>query len=404
MKLSCREFRTHLERHLTGEPAPENLTPLSWHEHLLGCAPCRELLEAEEALEYLLASLPDPCLPEHLVPRVLGRLREARELSNSGAARLDQLLETADASATSSADTRAPANLAGSVLAGLALDRLLERLPTEPVPSGLASRVLAGLATPRERLANQLREEAALDRLLDRVPQATPPADLTLAVLDGLGEERFGAQPLERRTPQRLLRLPLRISLGASLAAAALLAALALGLWGKALWGTPDSVQPREMAGGPTEASPDSPGPSPLTEPDAIPAPGLEVAVAEGALDGGPTPDLMPGQDEPGQDEPGPNGPGPGDVELPGETLQGPHTEVANSAPDSETDDMPEEALLAALDLLEDENWDLFFENDDVDLLLSAFDVGEELLLEIDALAPTDGEAPTDGAETDRQG
>ena len=170
MNAPCREFRASLERHLTGEPSPASLTSLGWHEHLLGCAACRDLLAVEEALEYLLASLPDPQLPDHLVPRVLTRLRETREEAQRSAARLDHLLETGDASAVGSPNTAPQENLAGSVLAGLALDRLLERQPSEPVPVGLAERTLAGLAAGRQRLAIQARQEAALDRLLDRVP------------------------------------------------------------------------------------------------------------------------------------------------------------------------------------------------------------------------------------------
>ena len=69
----CRDFRELLERALC-EPADQR-EPLAWHEHLGVCAECRSLLEEEEALEHLLASLPAPALPEALTERVLARLR-----------------------------------------------------------------------------------------------------------------------------------------------------------------------------------------------------------------------------------------------------------------------------------------------------------------------------------------
>ena len=61
MSSNCREFRRLLERELSPD-TPAELTTLSWHEHLLSCESCRELLREEEALEVLLASLPLPSL------------------------------------------------------------------------------------------------------------------------------------------------------------------------------------------------------------------------------------------------------------------------------------------------------------------------------------------------------
>jgi hypothetical protein len=378
MNAPCREFRASLERHLTGEPSPASLTSLGWHEHLLGCAACRDLLAVEEALEYLLASLPDPQLPDHLVPRVLTRLRETREEAQRSAARLDHLLETGDASAVGSPNTAPQENLAGSVLAGLALDRLLERQPSEPVPVGLAERTLAGLAAGRQRLAIQARQEAALDRLLDRVPAPTPPAGLVTLVLDELDGERFGAQPLERATPLRLVRSPL----GASLAAAALLAALALSLWGGALLGAGDTDQERNLA----ESGDGAEGPAPtetLVQPSED---NTELAVEER--------DATPVTEDPAFTAP---------VMRSGTETAAVQPELPPSEP-TLAGDLPDEELLAALDLLDVENWELFYGNEDVDLLLSAFDVSDELLLEIDALAPMEAEAPDEGTEDDRQG
>jgi len=150
---ACREFRARLADAL-GAPSSSaregvaGLTSLSWHEHLLGCADCRTLLEAEEALEALLATLPEPVLPPALAQRVLARLARAR-----GERALDELLERG-------AELAVPAGLAGGVLAALrpqrdeaALDRLLDRLaPPEP-PAGLARRVLRGLEPQRARRA-----------------------------------------------------------------------------------------------------------------------------------------------------------------------------------------------------------------------------------------------------------
>ncbi|MCZ6597031.1 MAG: hypothetical protein O7B99_05280 [Planctomycetota bacterium] len=150
MSSACKNFRARLERALRGRGDAAERSGLAWHEHLLACVPCRELLQAEEALEELLASLPEPRLPAHLAERVLARLAAERR---SDAGDLDELLELDTA-------PEAPAGLVGRVLEGLAaerrvlgedaaLDRLLERVPAPQAPEGLSARVLAGLAAER---------------------------------------------------------------------------------------------------------------------------------------------------------------------------------------------------------------------------------------------------------------
>lgn len=156
----CRDFRAALEAELLGRPSQEKLAGLSWHAHLLGCADCRELLEKEEALEALLASLPEPRLPEALARRVLLRLREDRAVE----VRLEKLLELGDAA-------RAPAGLAAGILARLApereaqaarladaqLEKLLDLDQDLAVPAGLAARVLSGLEPARFAPARRAR-------------------------------------------------------------------------------------------------------------------------------------------------------------------------------------------------------------------------------------------------------
>jgi hypothetical protein len=157
---ACYEFRARLASVLAGrvEPAtllqPAALAELAWHEHLLACGDCRELLEAEEALDQLLASLPDPKLPRALAERVLSRLEVSR-LAEPLEAALDALLERSDVA-------EAPGQLAARVLANLEderrtarveheLDRLLERVDAPRTPVGLAARMLARLDGERAR-------------------------------------------------------------------------------------------------------------------------------------------------------------------------------------------------------------------------------------------------------------
>ncbi len=144
MTRDCNSFREMLggalEASLHG--SGEGLRVLGWHEHLLACEACRELLEQEEALELLLASLPDPVLPPQLAERLLARLRDRRE------AGLDALLDLDH--------VEPPPGLARDVCRGLArdametrLDALLDRAGELPVPAGLAGSVLAGLQRAR---------------------------------------------------------------------------------------------------------------------------------------------------------------------------------------------------------------------------------------------------------------
>ena len=93
MKSACRSFRTLLEERLRGRPAPRQLSELSWHEHLVGCAACRTLFETEEALEVLLATLPDPRLPPEVKRRLDGEYGEDREEGGKTIAWLARLSE-----------------------------------------------------------------------------------------------------------------------------------------------------------------------------------------------------------------------------------------------------------------------------------------------------------------------
>jgi hypothetical protein len=131
---SCREFRERLGAALEGTLVG---APLAWHEHLVACEACRALFEAEEALDELLACLPEPELPVALARRILRRLETDRALDRA----LDQVVR---------ADVEVPDGLAARVLAGLqtrpSLDELLERQPEPEVPAGLSARVLVGLA------------------------------------------------------------------------------------------------------------------------------------------------------------------------------------------------------------------------------------------------------------------
>ena len=192
----CQDFRELLERALC-EPAAQ-LAPLSWHAHLGVCAKCRSLLEEEEALEHLLASLPAPALPEALTDRVLARLRSEHAPKDLDAVLdLDQLEE--------------PAGLPDRVLNELELDRLLARAPEPEVPAGLSARVLVGLeperrapvarVIPLRRLAPvaaalvallaffALRGDDQIEPPVAGVPVEERPSDEMLAVLDLLGDE-----------------------------------------------------------------------------------------------------------------------------------------------------------------------------------------------------------------------
>ncbi len=164
MKPDCSRFRGRLERALCAREGERPLE-LAWHAHLFACQDCRALLAAEEALDVLLASLPEPSLPSDLVQRVLARLRSRSDEATRLPAHLDDLLEL-------DRPARTPLGLGARVLAGLAperagdgaserLDRLLERVPEPEVPAELASHVLAGLAAERHPVRSWRRSRSA---------------------------------------------------------------------------------------------------------------------------------------------------------------------------------------------------------------------------------------------------
>jgi len=192
----CQDFRELLERALC-KPAAQ-LEPLAWHEHLGVCPECRSLLEEEEALEHVLASLPAPTLPEALAERVLARLR-----SEHAPRDLDSLLDLDQ--------FEGPEGLTERVLDELELDRLLARVPEPEVPAGLSARVLVGLGPERQapvarviplrRLAPvaaalvallaffALRGKDEIEPPVAVVPVEERPSEELLAVLDLLGDE-----------------------------------------------------------------------------------------------------------------------------------------------------------------------------------------------------------------------
>lgn len=186
MNSACFEFRARLASVLAGRVEPAAVAELAWHEHLLACGDCRELLEAEEALDQLLASLPDPKLPRALAERVLSRLEVSR------------LAEPLDA----------------------ALDALLDRSPAAAAPDQLAARVLANLEDAR----HTLRAENELDRLLERIAVPRTPVGLAARVLARLERERarpiaHSAEPAVAAQPRRARRMTV-YALAASLAVA----------------------------------------------------------------------------------------------------------------------------------------------------------------------------------------
>lgn len=228
---SCREFRARLERALEGRPLPGELSALSWHAHLLHCESCRTLLEREEALEELLASLPAPKLEPALARRVLARLRES-EFARDG---LDALLELDPAGAP-------PAELGARIASAVrrraaeeserALELLLELDAALPVPPGLAQRTLNACAS--ERVAPR---EHALDRLLELDARLEAPAGLA-----GRVRLRLAAERSRRRR------------VAGALSAAAALTLIALPLW----WAQPSAPKPHGLVEAPPEPAPDS--------------------------------------------------------------------------------------------------------------------------------------------------
>ena len=206
----CNEFRARLAASLVGRPAPP-APRVAWHEHLVACAACRALLEDEEALEAVLASLPEPALPPDLAERVLARLAGERVTTLDGLLDLNRVAATADR----------------------------ERL------AGLAARVLSGLeaARERERLAGA---ERRLDALLDRVPAPDVPDDLAERVLAAV------------RPRPRLFALRGGLA-WAALAAAAAVLALVAWRFTRTDGVAPLDAPPRNVAGGSLPAEPRAP-------------------------------------------------------------------------------------------------------------------------------------------------
>lgn len=200
---SCTAFRERLERSLC-EPTSERRS-LSWHEHLGTCGDCRRLLEEEEALDWLLASLSSPELPSELASRLLVRLREQRVSQELDALLERDLLDE-------------PEGLADRIKEDLALDRLLERGAEMEAPVGLSARVLAALKgeseQPRVRsfplrrlmpLAASLlallgllfiNRDGASPMPLAELPVDERPSSEMLALLDILGDEAIWEEEL----------------------------------------------------------------------------------------------------------------------------------------------------------------------------------------------------------------
>jgi hypothetical protein len=148
---ACKSFRDALELRLADASAAAQ-RELGWHHHVLTCEACRELLASEEALDALLATLPEPRLPRRLAERLLARLRapQAVEVEDG----LDRLLALDQAAAAGEDVARrvlaelAPERAALARRREAALDALLER-DVVKVPDGLAERTLAALADRR---------------------------------------------------------------------------------------------------------------------------------------------------------------------------------------------------------------------------------------------------------------
>ena len=200
----CDAFRRSLEACLVGRPDAGRLTELGWHEHLLGCTACRDLLAQEEALELLLVSLPTPALPPELTSRVVGRLR-AVEVHLDGLLDLDHVAVPSGLTARIREGARA-------ALRDERLDQLLAAAGPVDVPAGLGRRVLAGIGQAQR-----------LERLLEDAGHVEVPGGLGQRVLAGLERERLVAV---RRASFQLLPRAWAVA-----AAAALLAGVGAWLW-----------------------------------------------------------------------------------------------------------------------------------------------------------------------------
>ncbi|MFT6041003.1 MAG: hypothetical protein ACI9C2_001169 [Gammaproteobacteria bacterium] len=342
MSSHCQDFRRRLrdalEGGLRGERSSiESVRPLAWHEHLFTCPECRDLLEAEEALEQVLASMPLPAVPKELAHRILERLsveRTAPELVGTHGD-LDSLLAKAD-------QVEIPNDLPELVLQNLrearlaagkdGLELLLDALPEPLIPSGLSSRVQR--AVEAERTAN-------LDALLNLIPAPEVPEGLALGILNTLEAERSAG------THARAVAPILRPRFGAVRYAAAIAATLvvAFGAWRLTSDGGPSNPQETGRDGF-VKVQPEPV----IDSSDARLSPRMveEVAGLENSQDA--------------------------NSEI--ETL------LAVTLPDAN--------VLASLDVLED--WELLM-SDDIDLLLGSLDEADAELL---FLAGEDAEQPTE--------
>ena len=207
MNAACLAFRSGLEAKLSARPDRAAFSELAWHEHLLACGACRAMLEEEEALELVLATLPEPVLPARLVRRVLARLRSVRpdaRAARGGARELDDLLEV-------DRDAHVPEGLAESVLASLRAAR------ASHAPHATGAETASGSAA---HSAGATHVASDLDSLLDR-DQVHAPDDLARRVLQRLA-------PLRDRKGVRDVRRVRRVGSRALLALAASAAAAAL--------------------------------------------------------------------------------------------------------------------------------------------------------------------------------
>ncbi|MDF1839359.1 MAG: hypothetical protein P1V35_15940, partial [Planctomycetota bacterium] len=149
MKEQCFEFRSRLSSALEGhsdtpsrahrQSQADEIQSLGWHEHLLHCGECRQLLEGEQILEELLGSLPEPALSTTQRQSLVLRLAENL--------RLERWLDAADPF------EGAPVGLSERILEGVRatakevphsalIDDHLAELDHVEAPVGLAGRVM----------------------------------------------------------------------------------------------------------------------------------------------------------------------------------------------------------------------------------------------------------------------
>ncbi len=151
MREQCFEFRSRLSAALEAHSTDVNgsdgyqtqtseMQSLGWHEHLLHCAKCRQLLEGEQILEELLGTLPEPQLSTSQRKSLVRRLAENL--------RLERWLDLADPFVA------APEGLSDRILKGMreatadtskegsGLDHRLAELDSVEAPVGLAGRVM----------------------------------------------------------------------------------------------------------------------------------------------------------------------------------------------------------------------------------------------------------------------